>query len=228
MGKCMFLRKGETHTAPVSYKANFADNTWEQIIDACQKNKVPATWLVGDQKTMDINGTSYAFDIIGKNHDTYSDGSGTAPLTFQMHNVYGTSYPMNNSSASYWSSCVMRSTTLPSILSLMPSEVQAGIKAVKKLTNQAAFSTDMEETSDTLFLLAEIEVFGTVTNSRDGEGIQYEYYKAGNSKIKGNMKWWCRSPDRNGTSVFCGVNTNGTARMESQTNYNFIAPAFCF
>lgn len=36
--------------APVTYKANFADNTWAQIIDACHKNKVPETWVVGNQR----------------------------------------------------------------------------------------------------------------------------------------------------------------------------------
>ena len=45
MGHCMLLRKGETHTEPVNYKANFADNIWEQIIDAFQKNDLPTTTL---------------------------------------------------------------------------------------------------------------------------------------------------------------------------------------
>lgn len=95
MGHCLFLRKGEVHTAPVTYKANFADNTWEQIIDACHKNKVPATWVVGSQKAMTINGTAYAIDIIGKGHDDYADGSGKAPLTFQLHDCYADRKMMN-------------------------------------------------------------------------------------------------------------------------------------
>ena len=70
------------------YEANFADNTWAQIIKACQKKIIPTTWKVGDQKAMTINGISYQIDIIGKNHDDYSDGSGKAPLTFQMHDCY--------------------------------------------------------------------------------------------------------------------------------------------
>ena len=45
MGHCILLRKGETHTEPVNYKANFADNIWEQIIDAFQKNDLPTTTL---------------------------------------------------------------------------------------------------------------------------------------------------------------------------------------
>lgn len=28
-----------------SYPANFADATWEQIIEACQQNAVPDTWV---------------------------------------------------------------------------------------------------------------------------------------------------------------------------------------
>ena len=82
-------------SVPVTTKPNFADNTWAQIIDACHKNKVPATWVVGNQKTMTINGVDYLVDIIGKNHDTYSDG-GTAPLTFQLHDCYATTYQMNS------------------------------------------------------------------------------------------------------------------------------------
>lgn len=85
MGHVLFLRKGSVHTAPVTYKANFADNTWAQIIDACHKNQVPETWVVGNQKAMTINGADYVIDIIGKGHDDYADGSGKAPLTFQLH-----------------------------------------------------------------------------------------------------------------------------------------------
>ena len=51
------------------YDPVFVKNTWAQIIDACHKNKVPATWVVDNQKTMTINGAAYAIDIIGKNHD---------------------------------------------------------------------------------------------------------------------------------------------------------------
>ena len=59
MGYCLMMRKGEVHTAPVTYKANFADNTWAQIIDACHKNKVPDTWAVGNSKVKKYNGSAY-------------------------------------------------------------------------------------------------------------------------------------------------------------------------
>lgn len=72
-----------------SYEANFSDNTWEQIIAICQKKVAPSTWKIGDQKAMMIGSTDYLVDIIGINHDDYSDGFGKAPFTFQLHDCYG-------------------------------------------------------------------------------------------------------------------------------------------
>ena len=60
---------------PEICKANFADNDWASIIAACHSGSVPSTWVVGNSKTMTINGASYQVDIIGKNHDTYANES---------------------------------------------------------------------------------------------------------------------------------------------------------
>ena len=97
MGRVILSGASKGMMVPVSYPKNFANATWAQIIDACHKNKVPATWVVGNSKTMLIDGTEYQIDIIGKNHDDYADGSGKAPLTFQLHDYYGVVYSMNSS-----------------------------------------------------------------------------------------------------------------------------------
>ena len=233
MGHCLIMRKGEVHTAPVTYKANFADNTWAQIIDACHKNKVPETWVVGNQKTMTINGTAYAIDIIGKGHDDYADGSGKSPLTFQLHDCYGEEYAMNgtNTNSGGWTNCAMRKTHLPAILAKMPTEVQNSIRAVNKLTSAGSGSDTINTTADKLFLLSEIEIFGSVSYSKSGEGTQYAYYKAGNSTVKNYngraFGWWERSPYGNSAS-FCFVIANGKADYNSATVEMGVAFAFCF
>lgn len=245
-GKCLVngtsydIKKGRTLiggtgydiTFAPSYDQVFANNTWEQIIEACHNNEVPDTWEVADQKPMTINGVDYQIDIIGKNHDDYSDGSGKAPLTFQLHDCYGTKYKMNssNTNAGGWESCAMRTTHLPAILALMPSEVQAGIKEVNKLTSAGSQSSTINTTADKLFLLSEIEIFGSTTYSKSGEGSQYAYYSAGNSKVK-NLSgsannWWERSPS--GSAYFCRVNNNGTADNLYASNSRGVAFAFCF
>lgn len=234
MGHCLMMRKGEVHTAPVTYKANFADNTWAQIIDACHKNQVPDTWLVGNQKTMTINGTAYTIDIIGKGHDDYADGSGKAPLTFQMHDCYGEEYAMNgtNTNSGGWTNCAMRKTHLPAILAKMPTEVQNSIRAVNKLTSAGSGSDTINTTADKLFLLSEIEIFGSVSYSKSGEGTQYAYYKAGNSKVKkyngSAYNWQERSPYGRSTSFFCIVNSNGNADYDSARTAFGVAFGFCF
>lgn len=234
MGHCLMMRKGEVHTAPVTYKANFADNTWAQIIDACHKNKVPDTWAVGNSKTMLINGTEYQIDIIGKGHDDYADGSGKAPLTFQLHDCYADRKMMNggNTNSGGWTSCDMRQTHLPAILALMPTEVQNGIQEVNKLTSEGYRSTTISTTADKLFLLSEIEIFGNITYSASGEGTQYAYYKAGNSKVKNYNgsanRWWQRSPYIGNYTSFCAVSNSGLADYISANDVYCISFAFCF
>ena len=219
--------------APVTYKADFADNTWAQIIDACHKNQVPATWVVGNQKTMTINGTAYVIDIIGKNHDTYAAG-GKAPLTFQLHDCYGEAKNMNSSDTNEggWTSCDMRRTHLPAILALMPTEVQNGIREVNKLTSAGNQSVTINTTADKLFLLSEIEIFGSASFSKSGEGTQYDYYKAGNSKVKkfnGSAEtWWDRSPHGSNSTRFCYVYSNGAAVYTNASDAIGVAFAFCF
>lgn len=215
------------------YEANFADNTWAQIIAACQRKAVPSTWKVADQKTMTINGADYLIDIIGINHDTYTAG-GPAPLTFQLHDCYVDRKAMNssNTNAGGWTSCAMRQTHLPAILSKMPTEVKSGIREVNKLTSAGSQSHTINTTADKLFLLSEVEIFGSTTYSAAGEGTQYDYYKAGNSKIKkwngSAAYWWERSPRGSNSTYFCRVYSDGSADCGGANYTNGVPFCFCF
>jgi hypothetical protein len=214
-------------------KDNFADNDWASIIAACHSGSVPSTWVVGNSKTMTINGASYQVDIIGKNHDTYTAG-GKAPLTFQLHDCYADTKVMNSSSTNSggWTSCAMRSTHLPAILALMPTEIQNGIREVNKLTSAGSQSATINTTADKLFLLSEVEVFGSTSYSAAGEGTQYDYYKAGNSKVKNRngsaASWWERSPYASYSTRFCLVNGNGGANYIAASDARGVAFGFCF
>ena len=233
---------GTNHTAPANKTCavtvsflddTFANNDWSAIIAACQSGSVPDTWVVGNSKTMTINGTSYQIDIIGKNHDTYTAG-GTAPLTFQLHDCYGTKYQMNssNTNSGGYDSSAMHTTHLPAILALMPSEVQAGIKQVNKMASAGGQSATIETIACKLFLLSEIEIFGSTTYSKAGEGSQYAYYSAGNSKVKNfsgsAYLWWERSPCGSDSAYFCCVYSSGDANATSASRSYGVAFGFCF
>ena len=216
-----------------NYSDNFADNTWDQIIAVCQKKIVPPTWKVGDQKAMTIGGTDYLIDIIGINHDTYTAGS-VAPRTFQLHDCYADTKAMNssNTNSGGWTRCTMRSTHLPAILALMPTEVQNGIREVNKLTSAGSQSSTINTTADKLFLLSEIEIFGSVSYSKSGEGTQYDYYKAGNSKVKkfegSAIGWWERSPRGSNSARFCRVGERGDAGYNYASGSIGVSFGFCF
>lgn len=232
-GRTLIGGTGYDITFGPSYDPVFANNTWEQIIAACHSGSVPSAWAVGNSKPMNINGVDYQIDIIGKNHDTYASG-GKAPLTFQLHDCYGETKNMNSSNTNDggWTSCAMRSTHLPAILSQMPTEVQNGIREVNKLTSAGNQSATINTTADKLFLLSEIEIFGSVRFSKSGEGTQYDYYKAGNSKVKkysgSAYNWWERSPFRNYSASFCYVYSNGNADYHNASRVFGVAFGFCF
>lgn len=228
MAVFMFGRSGGDSLSPV-----FSENSWEQIIEACQRNKVPDTWLVGDYKDMAINGTLYQISIIGKYHDTYSDGTGKAPLTLQFRDCYATQYPMDTSESAYvgWAASKMRSTYLPTILSLMPAEVKISVRNVNKLTMAEDYTT-LETVADGMFLLTSTEVYGTNSYAVPGEGVQYDYYKNGGNKSKkaagANAEWWTRSHYGKSAKIFVTVSGNGVSRIESQYLNHGVSPAFCF
>lgn len=193
---------------------------WSTIDFISQSGNAASIWSVGDKKTINIDGTNYQFQIIGFNHDTKTAG-GTAGITFQMVDCMNTTAKMNSSKTNSggWTSCAMRTSVLNSIFSSLPADLQTAIKAVNKLTSAGSQSATINTTSDKLFLLSEVEIFGSTVYSKSGEGSQYAYYKAGNSKVKkvngSASHWWERSPKGSDSTDFCFVLVGG------DTNYSY-------
>lgn len=233
-GRTLIGGTGYDITFKPSYDPVFANNTWEQIIAACHNNEVPDTWKVADHKPMTIGGSDYLIDIIGKNHDDYSDGSGKAPLTFQLHDCYNIAKAKHSTGSNTmgWGKCSMRVEHLPTILKQMPADVQSGIREVNKISKNGGKSTLLVTTKDSLFLLSEVEVFGSSSNSLSGEGTQYDYYKAGNSTAKNfngsAYDWWERSPSTGSTRYYCVVKSTGSSINANSNTIRGVAFAFCF
>lgn len=233
-GRTLIDGTGYDITFAPSYDSVFANNTWEQIIAACHNNEVPDTWKVADHKPMTINGVDYQIDIIGKNHDDYSDGSGKAPLTFQMHDCYNIAKAMHSTGSNTmgWEKCSMRVEHLPTILKQMPADVQSGIREVNKISSGGGKRPLLVTTKDSLFLLSEVEVFGSSSNSLSGEGTQYDYYKAGHGTVKNfngsAYDWWERSPTANSTRYYCNVKSTGSSVNSNANVIRGVAFGFCF
>ena len=151
-----------------------------------------------------------------------------------------------------WNASAMRKTLLGntgtptsppanSLLAALPSDLRSNMKATTKYTDNTAgtnynVASNVTATTDYLFLLAEFEVFGTRYAANEAEKnyqLQYDYYKAGNSKIHykhdatGTAVWaWLRSPYYNNFYNFCGIYTSGSYNSNGASWSAAVAPGF--
>ena len=159
-------------------------------------------------------------------------------LCDSQYNSNGSSamFHMNSSSSNSggWNGSYMRKTLLGnsntpastlenSLMAALPSDLLAVMQTVTKYTDNTGggsnSSGNVTSTTDYLFLLAEFEVFGIryyANQYEQNSQKQYEYYKAGNSRVAYNHSavstavwWWLRSASCYTSNRFCDVVTDG-------------------
>lgn len=199
---------------------------------------------VGDSVNIAIDGTSYAFVILGFNHDNLANvtaygsatATGKAGITLKMKNRLNTVYSMNSTATNVggWINCMMRTTLQDYIYAQLSDAWKNLIKRVTKKTSTGNKSLTIKSSSENLFILAEFEHWGKTEYSAPGEGEQYAYYKAGNAQA-GNVQArgvlpdvmnWTRSPDVTSSTSFT-VYSGVTRYMKDANRKNYVLFAFC-
>ena len=175
--------------------------------------------------------------------DSNYGSSGSSASYFQMN--------ASNTNSGGWNGSSMRKTLLGnsgtptsppsgSLLAALPADLRAVMKAVTKYSDNTGGGSDtasyVTSTTDYLFLLSEFEYHGARTYANSAEKnyqAQYDYYKAGNSKIhyKHNATGtaafaWCRSVSSSYSSYFCLVYTDGGANYYYARRSCGVAPGF--
>jgi hypothetical protein len=198
--------------------------------------------------------------IIGFDHDdlsstdarygdsTYNSGTGKAGITFQPINAHkGSALKIDSGSTKKnWSTCSLRNSNLASIKTKLPDDLEAVMRTVTKKSWDDHTET-LISTDDQLFLLALAEVMPdqypyysnvggqeyhvqTLKENKKAEGSQYEYYAAGNTRIKSDLKWWLRSNSTNTQSnmQWWEITEKGYAYAALQGSATaYICAAFC-
>lgn len=126
------------------------------------------------------------------------------------------------------------------IIGAIPEELRAVLQPVTKYTNNVGNSTEasaVTATTDYFFLLSEHEVFGSASYGNANESskqAQYDYYSAGNSKIKyrhdvtsNAAKTLLRSPAVGSSESFVSVYTDGRLSSSPGSSAGGFAPGFC-
>lgn len=203
-------------------------------------NQDVQAFIIGINHNSDKEGMNRIHIQIGKN----TSGNPSAFCDSQYNNsVSSTGYFSMNSSntnSGGWDATQMKNTILHSgnipsdtgtntFMAALPSDLRAVMKPCTKYTDNVGGGTNVDSnvtsTTEYLPLLSEFEVFGTRNYANSYEQswqTQYDYYRAGNSKIFNGagtqtsaVGWWLRSPRYNYSDGFCCVSGNG-----GSSNYN--------
>ena len=185
-----------------------------------------------------INGT-----LVGLVDGDYGNSTSTTGA-FTMNTSYTNSGGWNNSH--------MRKTVLGSnsasatspaantLLAALPADLRAVMKPATKYSDNTGGGSDtasyVTSTTDLLPLLSEFEYHGARYYANSAEKnyqAQYDYYRAGNSKVHYRhnatgtaARAWCRSVYSSNDSVFCRVHSDGRAYHGGAGSS--WAPAPCF
>lgn len=174
--------------------------------------------------------------------DSQYNGSGSSAM-FHMNS--------SDSNSGGWNGSYMRKTLLGnsntpastlenSLMAALPSDLLAVMKTVTKYTDNTGAgsnsSGNVTATADYLFLLAEFEVFGTrywANQYEQNSQKQYDYYKAGNSRVAYNHSavstavwWWLRSAYYTTSGNFCDVDTDGSYNRSNANCSAGLRPGF--
>ena len=172
---------------------------------------------------------------MGFNHDDLASG-GKAGITFGLKNLMASTRAMNssNTNSGGFTGSAMYSWLQNTLLTSLPSDLQAVLKSVNKKTSAGSQSSTINTNSMKLFLFSEIEIFGSTTYSKAGEGSQYSYFATAANRIKylsngsGSAHWWWeRSPCGSNSNGFCGVNGGGCAYFYSAASASGVCFGFC-
>lgn len=210
----------------------------------------------GDTARTFSNQTYWVY-IIGFDHNFAKEGKGIAfqgfktaqtgvidiAVTGTNYNSPGSGMVMNSSKTNVggWNGSWAYKTCMGQWKSCFPSDLQAVIRTTTLYTdntgNSSTSASAVTANSNEVYYLAEYEVFGSnryANPNEPAQQAQYDYYKAGNSKVKYRSDntstaavWWLRSPDHYYSSYFCGVHSDGSADHTYSAHYSFgSAPAF--
>ena len=197
----------------------------------------------------------------GANRIHFQIGKISSKLVALCDNNYNSSvssagyFSMNTSNVNSggWNASYMRKTLLGnsntpnsplsgSLMAALPSDLRAVMKSCTKYSDNTGNATgsvsgNVTATTDYLFLLSEYEYQGARSYANTYEAsyqLQYDYYKAGNSKVHyshantaSSVYAFCRSVSADNSTTFCLVNTDGSATNSYAYDSRGIAPGFC-
>lgn len=205
----------------------YIEDSWVEIVDSIVDGTYATKYKVNRLKETTLtysDGTSDTIDIelVDFNHDDLADGSGKASISWIVKEVPSKLVTANQSVTNVggWEGSALRTHVKNIIYNALPDDLKAIVKPVIKKASAGAKSTEIIESTDSVWIPAIVEIDGTYTNATTypvyaQEGSTYAAYTSKNKRIKYNstgesyVNYWTRSADVGSVNSFHCVYNNG-------------------
>ena len=185
-----------------------------------------------------INGTLVG--LVDGNYSNYTSTTGAFTMNTSNTNSGGWNNSHMRKTVLGSNSASATSPTANTLLAALPADLRAVMKPATKYSDNTGGGSDtasyVTSTTDLLPLLSEFEYHGARYYANSAEKnyqAQYDYYRAGNSKVhyRHNATGtaadvWCRSVYSGGSYRFCLVGTDGGAATGTAATSWALAPCF--
>ena len=179
---------------------SWATGTDQEIIDALTAHyageiDLHEYWSVGDERTITVEAmsatgvnesheaTALTFVIMNQGGKTLEDGTTECAFIVGVKEDFRPEgYIYHGAYAVYWATCDRKIWCSDVFYNAIPSSIKSIFKRFK---NKSRSTSSTPSAIDEYFSLpAEVEITGSNTNSMEGEGTQFDYYKTSSNRIK--------------------------------------------
>lgn len=215
------------------------NNSWSTIAQIARSGQASKLWKIGDTKSFTFKTFTLHAQIIGFDHDDVADpaayGRTKAGITFQFKELSGANIEFNEyENKTYpWTRSKARSTIRSWLASSTTMDPNIANNLVPVIKQYDSSRTTIGTETETVFLLSMSEFTGSKSTGANILGTQYEYYAAGNSKIKYRyntgdaMPHWTRSLGTTETFAAWIASDGGYRSSDSFSTTCDLAVAFC-
>ena len=229
---------------PSAVNPDFVNATWLEIKNAVTQGLAVDLYAeyLGATKEVELsNGQTIHVRLANNTADMFelADGSGTTGFVLEFVELLNTTYPMNQTSTNEggWNASYMKTTVMPLVFNMLPSDLQEVITTVKRQTCYSGTDGTLVTSEDKLFLPVERNVFASRSYSRTEEwnvNTRYQYYTQ-NDTAQARIKtrngsadnWWLSSVYENRSGRFVYVYNYGNANYTTANTNSCVGPSFC-
>lgn len=225
---------------------DFQHASWDYIATIAESGRAAENFAIGDTKVFTISlpdstPIDMTVEIVGFNHDTLSDDSGTAGISVMTKYLMPQTRRMSNDGTHTWATSELRAFCNGELFNALPSTLKPHIKEVKKAYNNHG-SRGAATVADKCWVPSHTECGVTYGTTSGGGtlilalGTTYQGYTDGVIQLPKSIfgktstvtYWWYRAVHNSATYYFARQYYNKTSANSYHINAQNASTNYCF